>query len=165
MIQTDNCVFVQYQAYKPGPPYRAKGSFEEYTQLQERGALESELAYPWRKVVDHQKKEQNAKDELPEAEKRTQRTIEALQRSPFDYICDSSISHFLLPRVSKAHEEYCSAYRFPRTFWCEPKLRLSLVFLSSHFRASWTGMSLNPQDYEGNRIISSLEKIGCLVSC
>ena len=59
----------------------AKRSLQEYTQLRERGASESELAYPSRKVLDHQVKEQKAKDELIEAEKRTQRTLEAQQRS------------------------------------------------------------------------------------
>ena len=63
---------------------RAKRSFEEYTQLQERGASESELAYPWRKVLDHRKKEQKAKDELTEAEQKTLRKTEALQRSLAD---------------------------------------------------------------------------------
>lgn len=32
---------------------RAKRSLQEYTQLQEGGASESQLAYPWRKVLDH----------------------------------------------------------------------------------------------------------------
>ena len=31
---------------------RAKRSLKEYTELRERGASESELAYPWRKVLD-----------------------------------------------------------------------------------------------------------------
>lgn len=60
---------------------RAKRSLQEYTQLRKSGASESELAYPCRKVADHQAKEQKVKDELTEAEKRTQRTIEALQCS------------------------------------------------------------------------------------
>ena len=45
----------------------AERSWQEYTQLRERGTSESELAYLWRKVVDHQAKEQKAKDELTEA--------------------------------------------------------------------------------------------------
>ena len=60
---------------------RAKRSLQEYTQLRERGASESELAYPSRKVLDHQAKEKKARDEVTEAEKRTQRALEALQRS------------------------------------------------------------------------------------
>lgn len=46
---------------------RAKRPLQEYTQLREKGMSESELAYPWRKVVDYKAKEQKAKNELTEA--------------------------------------------------------------------------------------------------
>ena len=49
---------------------RAKRSLKEYTELQERGASESELAYLWRKVVNHWKKEERPRMSLPRQSKR-----------------------------------------------------------------------------------------------
>lgn len=69
---------------------QAKTSLQDYTQLQENDASESELAELWGKVLDYQEKERIATTEFKEAEQKTLRTTEALQRSLANALSASS---------------------------------------------------------------------------